>query len=170
MTNRTDADALTDAIDAAVEEFERQRILEDFFFLYDGSVPQVLADGVNELTDSCFSVDGDLTEDGAVLEFFFSGNFPNDEPLNEILQVSLIEDGAAVASSSYGNSLNLNTRNFTLFYKTRVEPGSSRSYSLNLLASLGAALPPSPLDANSYSWGYRIYSGAYPLQTSAPTC
>ena len=120
-----------------------------------------------KIESTCFQLSGKTEEEGAAMEFFFSGTFRNSAS-GVMNKVSLMEDGNVVATAVYSFDNGNMFRNAFLFYKAKVDAGESKNYYVEIESD--ASVNSFEIKALDFSWGYRTYTDAYPLETDIPTC
>ena len=86
-----------------MQEFEKQRIVEDNFSTYTDFMLMPNMDD-QPIPDTCFDVMGETVDDAAHLEFFFSGTFlpaTDMTDFSSVYEIALVKDGTVVAKSAY---------------------------------------------------------------------
>ena len=166
------SDLLTTEIADAAAEFEKQRILEDYYFVNNSDFIMI-DDAVFQLP-ICFTIDGGAAafENAGAFEFFFSGVLPPQSAGgSQVYGVTLLENGAPVASYQY-DPLTVDdfSRSFSLLYKAKVDDNDFSDYQIQIDSILGSDGLVTVLANSNIQWGYRVYTQSYPLDAAAPTC
>jgi len=168
------SDLLTTEIADKAAEFEKQRILEDYYFVNSSDLIMIDA-AVFQLPNSCFTIDGaavDPVDKAGAFEFFFSGVFDAQSAGgSQVYGVTLLENGAPVASSQYDPvTADDFSRSFSLLYKAKVADSDFSDYQIQIDSILGSDGLVTVLANSNIQWGYRVYTQSYPLDAAAPTC
>mgnify|MGYP006863611386 CR=1 FL=1 len=167
------SDLLTTEIADTAAEFEKQRILEDYYFVNNSDFIMIF-DAEFQLP-ICFTIDGgavDPVDKAGAFEFFFSGVLPPQSAGgSQVYGVTLLENGAPVASYQYDPLIADDfSRSFSLLYKAKVADNDFSDYQIQINSIIGSDGLVT-IDANSnIQMGYRVYTQSYPLDATAPTC
>ena len=159
----------------SVDQFDAQKVLEDFFSVNSASLTITPADTTIPADNAEEELLNFCAGEGQYVEIYLTANIQAASATAFVKEIRLEVDGQTVASDakSMPPSSAGEDRSFALFYKqivpSAVAPATSGNFVIKAIFDYGRG-ESITADAGSVAFGYRTYNTGYPVAAVAAAC
>ena len=171
----TGLETTADSLQKSVDEFDKQRVLEDFFSVNSAALTITPVDTTIAQNDAFEELLNFCAGEGQYVEIYLTANIQAASATAYVKEIRLEVDGVTVASDAKSTAPVAagEDRSFALFYKQSVPKaaGPTRSGNFVIKAIFDYASGETiTADAGSVAFGYRTYNTGYPVASQAAAC